>query len=43
MKEIDDLLIKKEIDEIAEKIDAIVRNIEHLDPNRQESEDSQNQ
>jgi hypothetical protein len=41
MKEMDDLMIKKEIDDIAEKIDTIVRNIEELDPNRQEAEDSQ--
>ena len=39
MKEMDDLVIKKEIDEIAERIDAIVQNIDHLDPNRQEPDD----
>ena len=39
MKEMDDLLIKKEIDEIADRIDAIVQNIEHLDPNRPEPDD----
>jgi len=39
MKEMDDLLIKKEIDEIAKRIEAIVQNIEHLDPNRQETDD----
>jgi hypothetical protein len=39
MKELDDLQIKKEIDDIAKKIDAIVQNIEHLDPNRQEPDD----
>ena len=38
MKEMDDLRIKKEIDEIAKRIEAIVQNIDQLDPNRQESE-----
>ena len=42
MKEMDDLDIKAEIDEIAKKIDAIIQNIEHLDPNKQESKESQN-
>jgi hypothetical protein len=42
MKEVDDLDIKAEIDEIAKKIDAIIQNIEHLDPNKQESGESQN-
>ena len=40
MREMDDALIKKEIDEIAERIDAIVQNIEHLDPTKQVSEDN---
>jgi hypothetical protein len=43
MKEVDDVLIKKEIDEISKKIDAIVQNIEHLDPNRKEPEDHREQ
>jgi hypothetical protein len=43
MKEVDDVLIKKEIDEISKKIDAIVQNIEHLDPNRQKPEDHREQ
>ncbi len=42
MKEIDDLDIKAEIDEITRKIDAIIQNIEHLDPNKQEPKESQN-
>ena len=42
MKEVDDLDIKAEIDEIAKKIDAIIQNIENLDPNKQESGESQN-
>ena len=39
MKEMDDVLLKKEIDEIAKRIEAIVQNIEHLDPNRQEPDE----
>jgi len=42
MKEVDDLDIKAEIDEIAKKIDAIVQNIDRQDPNKQESEKNQN-
>lgn len=42
MKELDDLDIKAEIDEISKKIDAIVQNIENLDPNKQEPKDNQN-
>ena len=42
MKEMDDLDIKAEIDEITKKIDAIIKNIEHLEPNRQDSDDNQN-
>ena len=42
MKEVDDLDIKAEIDEIAKKIDTIIQNIEHLDPNKQESGENQN-
>jgi hypothetical protein len=38
MQEMDDLQIKKEIDEISKRIEAIVQNIEHLDPNREEPE-----
>lgn len=39
MKDMDDLEIKTEIDEIAKKIDSIIQTIEHLDPNRQDPED----
>ena len=39
MKEMDDLLIKKEIDEIAKRIESIVQNIEQLDPSKQEPEE----
>lgn len=42
MKELDDLDIKAEIDEISKKIDAIVQNIENLDPDKQEPKDNQN-
>lgn len=42
MKEMDDLDIKAEIDEISKKIDAIIQNIDNLDPNKQEPNDSQN-
>jgi hypothetical protein len=40
MREMDDLVIKQEIDEIVKRIEAIVQNIEHLDPNRQKPEDN---
>lgn len=39
MQEMDDLRIKKEIDEIAKRIENIVQNIEHLDPTKQEPDD----
>ena len=42
MKELDDLDIKAEIDEIAQKIDAIIQNIENLEPKKQEPDNNQN-
>ena len=39
MKEMDDLDIKAEIDEISRKIDSIVQRIERMDPNRQDPEE----
>ena len=42
MKDIDDLDIKAEIDEISKKIDAIVQNIEHLELNNEEDDGNQN-
>jgi hypothetical protein len=39
MQEMDDLQIKKEIDEISKRIESIVQNIEHPDPNREDLED----
>lgn len=38
MKEIDDLDLKAEIDEISKKIDSIVQNIEALDPQKNEND-----
>jgi hypothetical protein len=40
MDEIDEADIKAEIDEISKKIDAIVQNIEKLDPASQNADDS---
>jgi hypothetical protein len=36
MKEVDELELKAEIDEISKKIDTIVQNIDRLDPTKQE-------
>ncbi len=38
MEDIDDLTLKAEIDQISEKIDAIVKKVEQLDPARKEEE-----
>ena len=41
MKEIDDLNIKSELNEIANKIDAIIQKVNELEP--RETENSQNE
>lgn len=41
MKEMDELELKAEIDEISKKIDTIVQTIERLDPTKEESEANQ--
>lgn len=41
MKETDELELKAEIDEISKKIDAIVQNIDRLDPNKQDPAEDQ--
>ncbi len=41
MREMDDLEIKSEIDEISKKIDNIILNIERVDPNRTDPEPKQ--
>lgn len=40
MNEMDDLEIKAEIDEISKKIDAILQNIERLDPAGKDPDDN---
>lgn len=36
MRDVDDLDLKAEIDQISKKIDAIIENVERLDPARRE-------
>jgi uncharacterized small protein (DUF1192 family) len=43
MKEVDELALKAEIDEISKKIDAIVQNIDRMDPDKQDGEEGQDQ
>ena len=40
MKEVDELELKAEIDEISKKIDTIVQNIDRMDPTKKESDTS---
>ncbi len=41
MKDIDDLTLKAEIDQISKKIDSIVETIEKLDPKQPENENDE--
>lgn len=41
MKEVDELELKAEIDEISKKIDNIVQNIDRLDPTKKEPDANQ--
>lgn len=41
MKESDELALKAEIDEISKKIDAIVQNIDRMDPDKPDAEKGQ--
>jgi hypothetical protein len=41
MKEVDELALKAEIDEISKKIDAIVQNIDRMDPDKQDGQEEQ--
>ena len=41
MKEVDEFALKAEIDEISKKIDAIVQNIDRMDPDKQDGEEGQ--
>jgi hypothetical protein len=41
MKEVDELELKAEIDEISKKIDTIIQNIDRLDPTKKEPETNQ--
>lgn len=41
MKEIDEMEIKAEIDEISKKIDTIIQNIDRMDPSKKDSDDKQ--
>ena len=41
MKEADELELKAEIDQISKKIDAIVQNIDRMDPTKKDSEEDQ--
>lgn len=41
MKEVDELELKAEIDEISKKIDTIIQNIDRLDPTQEESDTNQ--
>jgi hypothetical protein len=43
MKEVDELALKAEIDQISKKIDAIVQNIDRMDPNKQDGKEGQDQ
>ena len=38
MKEVDELDLKAEIDEISKKIDTIVQNIDRMDPTKKEQD-----
>lgn len=40
MKEVDEQDLKAEIDEISNKIDAIIQNIERMDPTKAEPDSS---
>ncbi|MGD8836340.1 MAG: hypothetical protein PVJ84_09100 [Desulfobacteraceae bacterium] len=40
MKEVDEQDLKAEIDEISNKIDAIIQNIERMDPTKEEPDSS---
>lgn len=39
MKEMDELDIKAEIDEISRKIDTIIQKVDHADPTKKETND----
>lgn len=41
MKEVDEMELKAEIDEISKKIDTIIQNIDRMDPTKQESDTNQ--
>lgn len=41
MKEVDELELKAEIDEISNKIDAIIQNIDRMDPTKKEPDTNQ--
>ena len=41
MKEIDDLDLKAEIDQISKKIDTIIQKVENLDPHRTDKSDDE--
>lgn len=41
MKEQDELALKAEIDEISRKIDAIVQNIDRMDPTKKDPDEEQ--
>jgi hypothetical protein len=41
MKEVDELALKAEIDEISKKIDAIVQNIDRMDPDKQDGQEGE--
>jgi hypothetical protein len=43
MRELDDMLLKKEIDEITKRIDAIVENIDHMEPDSQKPDENRDQ
>ncbi len=43
MKEVDESALKAEIDQISKKIDAIIQNIDRMDPNKQDGEERQDQ
>ena len=41
MKEVDELDLKAEIDEISKKIDAIIQNIDSMDPTKEDPDTNQ--
>jgi cell division protein FtsB len=43
MKEVDESALKAEIDEISKKIDAIVQNIDRMDPDKQDGGEGHDQ